>query len=254
MDQCLSLETLPSGASQYVKERQQSKARSYAATLRHRNVTLKRNPLSSAQQILESRKDSPRTRNTFVYRIGPSPQYLRRNAIKKSIEYVDTEPNQDSSEPWQLAKMFSTGPQSLLNASTTDPFGTYPMPNQAGQVVPDQHKKDSSNIETTAKGNHSTKSLKFHNRPYLRHAHISRESGKVLSWSTIYNLMKYIVLRQRSAIARQNSLLFGVAHPLSILGEGRFDPFNVFAVQDVKPHIHEILDHGKLFHCYILKF
>lgn len=38
----------------------------------------------------------------------------------------------------------------------------------------------------------------------------------------------------------------GRSSPVSILlGQGRCDPFNVFSVQDVKSHVHEILDHGE---------
>lgn len=53
--------------------------------------------------------------------------------------------------------------------------------------------------------------------------------------------------------AQQHSLPLGAPNPVSsVLGQGRSDPFNVFAVQDVNLLVDEILDHGELFHHYTL--
>jgi hypothetical protein len=131
MDQYLFVEALSSGASRRTKQLQQSKVRSHVAIIGHRKATLRRNALSNAQRIPESRKQ-PRGTWTAAYRIGPSRQHLRLHATKKSgdassSEYIDTEPSPDSFEQWQLVKTFNTEPQSWLSASSTDPFGTYPV-------------------------------------------------------------------------------------------------------------------------------
>jgi hypothetical protein len=131
MDQYIFVETLPSGASQRSKYLQQSKVRSYAAAHGHRRAMLKRTTQNSARTTPESPKQ-PRSTWTVAYRTSLSCQHLRPNVTKKSgdassSEYVDPEPSRDSFEHWQLAKRFNTGPQSLLGASRSDPFGTYPV-------------------------------------------------------------------------------------------------------------------------------
>jgi hypothetical protein len=131
MDQYVFVETLPSGASQRAKHLQRSKVRSHVAAIGYRRAMLKRITQNSARTIPESPKQ-PRSTWTAAYRAGLSCQHLRPNVTKKSgdassSEYVDTEPSRDSFEHWQLAKRFNAGPQSLLGASRSDPFGTYPV-------------------------------------------------------------------------------------------------------------------------------
>jgi hypothetical protein len=131
MDQYLFLEALPIGASQRMRYLQQSKARSHAAITAHREAMFKRNALDNAQRIPESR-EHPSSTHTAVYRIGPLPHRLRSYMTKISgdtfgSEYIDTESSRESSEDWQLAKRFNASPQSLLGASRSDPFGTYPI-------------------------------------------------------------------------------------------------------------------------------
>jgi hypothetical protein len=138
MDQYVFVETLPSEASQRTKYLQLSKVRSHAAIIAHQKAMFKRYALNNAQRIPESRKQ-PRSTCTAVYRTGPSRQRLSPHVTKKfgdasDSEYVHTDPGQDSSEHWQLAKRFNAGPQSLLGASRGDPFGTYPVSKPATRV------------------------------------------------------------------------------------------------------------------------
>ena len=130
MDKYLFVETLPSGTSQRSKYLQQSRVRSHAAAIGHRRTIFKQITQHSARTIPESPKQ-PRSTLTAAYRAGHSWQHLHPTATKKSgdassSEYVDTN-SRDSFEYWQLARRFNVGPQSLLGASRSDPFETYPV-------------------------------------------------------------------------------------------------------------------------------
>lgn len=130
MDQYLFLETLPSCASESAKHLQLSRIRSRAAAIGHRKSMSKRTVLDNAQTVPGSQEQGRGIR-TGVYRMGPSPQYLRQYLTKNSRdsagpEFVGVEPGEDTFEHWQLVEEFNVRPQSLLSANRTDPFGTYP--------------------------------------------------------------------------------------------------------------------------------
>jgi hypothetical protein len=127
MDQYLILETLPTGASQRTKSLQLSKVRSHAARKRVSKLTAP----NIAQTIPVSRKQ-PRSTWIAAHQPGPLLRHLRPHVTKQSgdacgLEYVDTGSSRDASEYWQLVKRLTVGPKSLLSASKSDPFRTYPV-------------------------------------------------------------------------------------------------------------------------------
>lgn len=82
LDRYLILETLPAGGSPRRKLLQQSKARSHASAIGRQRAIFERNALNNAPEPREARIKPQRTR-AGVYRIGPSPQHVRRHVTKE---------------------------------------------------------------------------------------------------------------------------------------------------------------------------
>jgi hypothetical protein len=83
LDRYLILETLPAGGSPRRRLLQQSKARSHASAIGRQRAIFERNALNNAPETREARIKPLRTR-AGVYRIGPSPQHVRRYVSKET--------------------------------------------------------------------------------------------------------------------------------------------------------------------------
>ncbi|OCT47840.1 hypothetical protein CLCR_03413 [Cladophialophora carrionii] len=129
----LFVESLPIRAPLAAKYEQQARARSHAATVSHRKSTIKPSSLEVAQRTPCAQK-KPRHAWTAIYRGCPCPSVFVHGWLSNYDADVsdwgdeDTEacqtPSEQQSHQVQRTK---SGPQSLVDASTRDPFQTQPV-------------------------------------------------------------------------------------------------------------------------------
>lgn len=84
-DRYLILETLPAGVSPQMRMIQQSKARSHASAIGRQRAIFERNALNNVLNSPGPRIKPRRTR-AGVYRVGPSPQHVRRPVTTETRE------------------------------------------------------------------------------------------------------------------------------------------------------------------------